>query len=134
MAADLAQWCGSDLNVAASGDLLTVDGIAKSQQRILRRLLTNGPTAPSLSGDYIWEPTYGAGLGKKIGTTINIRAAQALIRSQIFLEAAVARTPAPIISVTPLNGGMFVQIQYTDSDTGQIVPLNFTVTPPGQPS
>ena len=60
MASDLAHWFGQDLNVAASGDLLTVDGTAKGQQRVLRRLLTN-------PGDYIWEPTYGAGLASKIG-------------------------------------------------------------------
>lgn len=134
MAADLAHWMGSDLNVAASGDLLTVTGVAKSQQRILRRLLTNGPIRPSLSGDYIWETGYGAGLAAKIGSPFTPRSVQALIRAQIFLEAAVARSPAPSITVTPFNTGMFVEIQYTDSDTGQIVPLSFTVTPPGQAS
>jgi hypothetical protein len=123
MAVDLAHWFGQDLNAAASGDLLTVDGTAKGQQRVLRRLLTNG-------GDYIWEVAYGAGLAAKIGQPFDASACEAVIRSQIFLEACVSRTPAPVISVSEIANGLFVQIQYTDSDTGQIVPLSFTVTPP----
>jgi hypothetical protein len=123
MAEDLAHWFGQDLNVSASGDLLTVDGTAKGQQRILRRLLTN-------PGDYIWEPTYGAGLASKIGQPFDADACEAIIRSQLFLEPVVSRTPAPVISVTQITNGLYVQIQYTDSDTGQIVPLSFSVTPP----
>lgn len=123
MAQDLAHWFGQDLNVAASGDLLTADGTAKGQQRILRRLLTN-------PGDYIWEPTYGAGLAAKIGLPFDASAVEAIIRSQLFLEAAVARSPAPVISVVQITNGLSVAIQYADSDTGQIVPLSFNVTPP----
>lgn len=124
MAQDLAHWFGQDLNVAASGDLLTVDGIVKGQQRVLRRLLTN-------PGDYIFEPTYGAGLASKIGQPFDPAACAALVKSQIFLEQVVARDPAPTISVTQITGGLFVSIAYTDSDTGQVVPLSFSVTPPG---
>jgi hypothetical protein len=124
MAADLAHWFGQDLNAAASGDLLTVDGVVKGQQRILRRLLTN-------IGDYFWERTYGGGLAAKIGQPFGIPAMVALIRAQMFLESVVARDPAPIIAVSQAGGGFYVQIQYTDSDTGQVVPLSFTVTPPG---
>lgn len=124
MAEDLAHWFGQDLNVAASGDLLTVDGTVKGQQRVLRRLLTN-------PGDYIWEPSYGAGLAAKIGQPFDAATCEALVKAQIFLEPAVARDPAPVISVTQIADGLFVSIQYTDSDTGQIVPLSFSVTPPG---
>ena len=124
MAQDLAHWFGQDLNAAASGDLLTVDGIANGQQRILRRLLTN-------PGDYIWEPTYGAGLARKIGQPFDRHGLIALIRSQIVLEPAVARNPAPSIAISQAANGFYVQIQYTDSDSGTVVPLSFTVTPPG---
>jgi len=124
MAQDLAQWFGQDLNVAASGDLLTVDGVAKGTQRILRRLLTN-------PGDYIWHPDYGAGLASKIGQPFDAEACEALVKAQIFLEPAVARSPQPTITVTQITNGLLVSIQYTDSGTGQIVPLSFSVTPPG---
>lgn len=124
MASDLAHWMGQDLNVAASGDLLTVDGVTKGTQRILRRLLTN-------PGDYIDHPDYGAGLASKIGQPFDAEACQALVQAQMYLESAVARTPAPTIAVTQITGGLFVSIAYTDSETGQIVPLSFSVTPPG---
>jgi hypothetical protein len=124
MAQDLAHWFGQDLNAAASGDLLTVDGTVKGQQRVLRRLLTN-------PGDYIWEPTYGAGLASKIGQPFDAAACEALVQAQMFLEPAVAKSPAPVISVTEITNGLFVSISYTDSDTGQVVPLSFSVTPPG---
>lgn len=131
MAFDLAHWWGQDLNAAASGDLLTVTGVTKGQQRVLRRLLTNGPVSPSLSGDYIWEPSYGGGLAAKIGQPFDAAACEAIVRAQIFLEAVVSRNPAPSINVSQLSNGLFVEIAYTDSDTGQVVPLSFSVTPPG---
>lgn len=124
MAQDLAHWFGQDLNVAASGDLLTVDGVTKGQQRVLRRLLTN-------PGDYIWEPTYGAGLASKIGQPFDAAACAALVKSQIYLEPSVARDPAPVITVTQLTNGLFVSIAYTDAQTGQPNLLRFDVTPPG---
>jgi hypothetical protein len=124
MAKDLAHWYGNDLNVSAGGDLLTVDGIDKNKQRLLRRLLTN-------PGDYIWEPDYGAGLAAKIGQLFSAAACEAIIKAQIFLESFVARDPAPSISVTKLTNGLSVQIQYYDNSVGQNVPLSFTITPPG---
>ena len=124
MAQDLAHWFGQDLNVAASGDLLTVDGVAKGTQRILRRLLTN-------PGDYIWHPDYGAGLASKIGQPFDAEACEALIKAQIYLEASVARSPQPVITVTEITNGLSVSIQYTDNDTGQVVALSFPVKPPG---
>lgn len=123
MAEDLAHWFGQDLNVAASGDLLTVDGTTKGTQRILRRLLTN-------PGDYFWQPNYGAGLADKIGRPFSADACEALVLSQIFLEPSVARSPVPSVNVTQITNGLYVDIRYTDSDTGQVVPLSFSVTPP----
>jgi hypothetical protein len=124
LAQDLAHWFGQDLNVAASGDLLTVDGTVKGQQRVLRRLLTN-------PGDYIWHPNYGAGLASKIGQPFDAAACAALIKAQIFLEPAVARTPPPVIGVTQITNGLFVSIAYTDAPTGNPVALSFDVKPPG---
>lgn len=57
---DLAHYFGNDLSVSAAGDLLAVDGDTKTQQRILRRLLTN-------PGDMMFHPDYGAGLGQWVG-------------------------------------------------------------------
>jgi len=117
---DLNLYIGDDLSVSPTGDIAQVDGLTQTSQRILRRLLTN-------AGDYIWHPTYGAGLGKKIGSVLDIRAITGLIRSQIFLEAAVARTPAPVITITPLQGGLSARIQYYDGTTGKLATLAFDV-------
>ena len=62
---------------SATGPLL-------GQQRVLRRLLTS-------PGDYIWQLDYGAGLARFIGQPVNPLQIKAVIRSQIFKEAAVAR-------------------------------------------
>jgi hypothetical protein len=124
MLADLAHYFGQDLNAAASGDLLTVTGVARGTQRVLRRLLTN-------KGAYIWEAAYGGSLGAMIGQPFDAEAAEAVVKAQIFLEAAVARTPQPVISVIEIPNGLFISIAYTDSDTGTIVPLSFSVMKPG---
>lgn len=117
---DLSHYIGGDLSVSATGDVQQSDGLTQTSQRILRRLLTN-------PGDYIWHPNYGAGLGRKVGTLLDVRAITGLIRSQVFLEAAVARTPAPIITIKPLANGLSARIQYYDGTTGKLATLAFDV-------
>lgn len=118
------QW-GSDLATSAIGDLSTVSGPLLGQQRILRRLLTN-------AGDYIWQLDYGAGLGQFIGQPANPLQIQAVIRSQIFKEAAVARQPEPVIDVQIAPGGaagtVYVYVRYVDADSGQTQILSFSVS------
>lgn len=121
---DLSQQWGSDLVVGNTGDLATATGSALGQQRVLRRLLTN-------PGDYIWQPDYGAGLARFIGQPANILQIRALIRSQIFKEASVARTPEPLIevSISPAGaaGTVYVYIRYQDAQSGQTQALSFFV-------
>lgn len=116
---DLNHYIGGDLSTGVTGDFFKVDGMIKGQQRVLRRLLTN-------PGDYIWHPTYGGGLGKKVGTTLDVDEIDALIRGQIAMEAAVARIPVPVIEVRPIPNGIFVRIAYADaiSKTPQILSFN----------
>lgn len=119
------QW-SSDLVLSSTGDLLIADGTDEGQQRVLRRLLTN-------PGDYIYHvangttPAYGAGLPGKVGSTIDAKAIQALCQSQMYLEQAVARTPAPQIDVTAIQNGIFVAIEYADFQTGQPVIVTFNI-------
>ena len=81
---DLSHTFGGDVQVSANGDLLTASSLNLSQQRILRRLMTN-------PGDYIWQPSYGAGLAQFVGSPASAAQIRAVVRSQIFKEAAVAR-------------------------------------------
>jgi phage baseplate assembly protein W len=121
---DIAHLFGADLSLSATGDLAPISGPALAQQRVLRRLLTN-------PGDYIWHLDYGAGLAGLIGTPAAPDRIRALIRSQIFREAAVARTPEPVIDVQADSAGtVFVQIHYADAATGTTQLLSFSAGSP----
>jgi hypothetical protein len=117
---DLSHTIGGDLSFSANGDLLTADSLPLSQQRVLRRLITN-------LNDYIWHPDYGAGLPGMVGQPINAATVKNIVQSQMFLEDTVVQNPPPVINVTPVSSGMFVEIQYTESDSQQTSILNFTV-------
>jgi len=118
---DLAHLYGNDLVLGASGDLATLDATQLGQQRVLRRLLTN-------PGDYLWNPSYGAGIGQFVGQPAYAARIRSVIRSQIFQEAAVAQSPEPVIDVAAgASGTVAVQIRYADSATGEAQVLSFTV-------
>lgn len=121
---DLFHVFGNDLNVSANGDLLTADTVNLSQQRVIRRLLTN-------AGDYIWQPTYGAGLPQKVGDPFDVSTINAIITGQMYLEDTVVQTPPPVINVSSFPNGMFVDISYTEADSGAPAVLSFPVTSTG---
>lgn len=110
---------GGDLAVSPTGDIAVASGPTATQQRVLRRLLTN-------VGDYVWQMSYGAGLGSLVGQPSASQRIQGLIRGQIFGEAAVARTPEPAIDVRADQSGLVtVQIRYADAETGTTELLSF---------
>jgi hypothetical protein len=123
--ADIAHLWGSDLEFGSTGDLAVVAASVLGQQRVLRRLLTN-PL------DYIWQPTYGAGLAGFIGRAANGLQIRATIRSQIFKEAAVSQKPEPTIDVTlcpaGASGDVYVHVIYVDAKTGQTQVLTFSAS------
>jgi len=119
---DAALLWGGDLSAGPTGDIAVAAGTALGQQRVLRRLLTN-------PGDYIWQPSYGAGLAQFVGQPCDVAAIRSVIRSQIFMEASVARLPEPAIDVQSVqDGSVFVQIQYVDSTAGSTQVLSFSVS------
>jgi phage baseplate assembly protein W len=118
---DLSHQFGADLSVGPTGDVALASGALLGQQRVLRRLLTN-------PGDYIWAPKYGAGLGQFVGVPVDSAQIGAVIRSQIFREAAVARQPEPIIDVSGEPGGIvYVNVSYADAITGATQILSFSI-------
>jgi phage baseplate assembly protein W len=119
--ADLNHTWGADLAFSPSGDLSLVDGAVRSRQRILRRLMTG-------LGDYIWNLDYGAGVPRFIGSLIDATSIAATIRSQIMQEPAVARSPLPVITVTPIDGGVFVRLQFLSVELGVQETLQFNYT------
>lgn len=105
---------GGDFGLDATGDLAMVDGVDLDNQHIERRLLT------AVQG-YFFHPDYGAGLPQRIGRTALDRGIKAIVRQQIYLEATVARIPAPVISVSftaDTNGLCAIQIDYTNAVSG----------------
>jgi hypothetical protein len=118
---DIAHQYGSDLTLSATGDLALSDGTQAGRERVLRRLLT----AP---GAYIWHLAYGAGLPRFVGEVANKLRIAAVARSQMYREAAVARTPAPEINVdVQPTGVVTLGIKYQDAATQATVPLNFNL-------
>ena len=105
-----------------SGDLTLSTGAIRSQQRVLRRLLTN-------AGDYIWQLDYGAGLAQFVGEPGNPLHMRAVIRSQIFKEASVVASPEPQIELLPVAGDNSVTatIRYADASTGESQVLAFSI-------
>lgn len=119
--ADISLSFGGDLVVGPTGDLGLCDGPALTQQRVLRRLLTN-------AGSYIWQLAYGAGLGQFVGQPGAPAVIQAIARSQILSEAAVSNNPPPVISAVPAGDGtVSLTITYTDAVTQQTSSLSFSV-------
>lgn len=111
---------GQDLSISATGDIAIVDGDSMTTQRILRRLMT-------AQGDYIWNLTYGGGVPGRVGDVADVALINSVIRSQIALEAAVARSPAPVITVTPILNGISVYIKFWSASTGQEKTLSFNI-------
>lgn len=117
---DLNLWVGGDLSASATGDLATATADLRTNQRIVRRLVTP-------KGSYIFHPEYGAGLPQMIGETVDIPAITGEIRSQIRMEEGVSQTPEPSIDVKPIQDGVSVGILYTSSVTRRPVSLQFNV-------
>jgi hypothetical protein len=118
---DLAHVFGQDLQLSATGDLARVNRATRTDQRVLRRLLTN-------PGGYMFHANYGAGLPAKVGENLDIAKLRALIRGQMFLEAAVVRVPEPVITLNPISGGVAAQVQYLALPDKQPVSLSFNVS------
>jgi len=126
-AADLFHYWGNDLQPGPTGDIAPAFRADRTSQRIIRRLLTNP------RGDYPWQPGYGAGLPAKIGQNLDLGHLRALIVGQIALEPSVARNPAPVVTVTQIQGGASIYVLYYDQ-SGQGTPLSFNLFPTSTPA
>jgi hypothetical protein len=103
---------GGYLQIGANGDLLTTTGPALTQQRAIRRLLTN-------PGSYIWNLTYGAGIARFIGQPNQPNQVSALVAVQLALESTIATSPVPSGVVTTASTGVTtLTVSYTPISTG----------------
>jgi phage baseplate assembly protein W len=115
------EW-GGDLATGSGGDLAVAVNSDMQRQRVCRRLLTN-------AGDYLWNPDYGGGLGRFVGSPASAADIEAVVRSQLALEAAVPQSPAPVVATSiadRASGYVVTNIAYADpAGTGQV---NFNVS------
>lgn len=124
---DLNHLWGQDVLTSPTGDLSAVNSATRSQQRVIRRLLTN-PLDANGPPDYALHPTYGAGLSRYVGQAVDAAKLRALIRGQMLKEDSVARNPEPQITVTkPDPSTISVYIRYTIAGTGAPATLSFNV-------
>lgn len=111
---------GSDLQASPTGDIARVNNSDRSEQRVLRRLMTNPGAYPS-------HPNYGAGLPQLIGEDLNISALQTPITGQMLLEPSVSKSPGPTAVVTPIPNGASIAISYIALPDQQPVALSFNL-------
>lgn len=110
---DLALQFGGDISIGPAGDIAVIDGPALTQQRVLRRLLTN-------SDDYIWQLGYGAGLGQFVGQPAAPAAITGVARAQLLQETAIAQTPPLVINTVVGNDGtVTLSLRYANAASGQ---------------
>lgn len=120
MSNEISQTWGSDVDRTITGALATVTGTAQGEQRVLRRLLTN-------PGDYIWHLDYGAGLPRYVGRLNRPGEIEGVIRQQLTLEPIVAQTPPPVVQITSILNGIFVDVAWVDAVTGEPATISFTI-------
>lgn len=125
--ADLNQLWSQDIVTSPTGDLGIATDATRSQQRVIRRLLTN-PLDANGPPDYALHPTYGAGLARYVGRNIDLAKMRALIRGQMLLEDSVSKNPQPQITLTlPDPSTLSVYIRYTVAGSGSPATLSFNV-------
>lgn len=129
---DIYHFWGGDIFASPTGDLQTADDSDSTTQQILRALMTNPALSDAVgnaiaSADYSDHPQWGAGLPRKIGSNLNVSNVIATIRNIMFSFPGVARTPQPVIQVTPFNTGASIEIQYVNSITGEPDTLSFDI-------
>jgi hypothetical protein len=117
---DAAAIWQNDLSYSPTSDLLLVTGSEAGRQRVIRRLLTN-------PGDYFAYPTYGAGLPAMVGSLATPSQVEAVVRSQMLQEAAVAADPPPQVTISTILNGIAVVVTYSDAVTGAPVLISFDI-------
>lgn len=117
---DIAHLWGEDVRLSPTGDLGRSNRHPRSQERVIRRLMTN-------PGEYIFHPNYGGGLRQMVGQNIDIAKIRARIEGQMLLETSVVRDPPPQAVVVEIPGGVSVKVQYLSLPDKQPVSLSFDV-------
>lgn len=127
--ADLFHAWGSDLSLGPTGDLAVAKGATRSQQRIIRRLCTNGRDAINQRvGEYVFHSEYGAGIPRYVGQPGQTARVEGVCREQMFNEASIVQSPPPGVTVAADQLGILnLTITYTDAPSKSPRTLSFDV-------
>lgn len=128
--ADLNHFWGGDLSLSPTGDLGVVDGALMGEQRIIRRLCTNGQDAIGQKvGEYLFHPDYGAGIPRYVGQPDPSARVEGVCREQMLNETAVVQSPPPSVDVAISQlGTLTMTIAYTDAPSKTPRTLSFDVS------
>ena len=119
---DISHWFGGDLFLSPAGDLARANQVLKSQQRVVRRLMTQ-------PGTYLSHLTYGAGISGWIGRLADTDKLTGVIKGQMQLEPTVSQTNPISVTITWQPGGTFgVNLAYTVAPEQIPTSLSFTVS------
>lgn len=122
---DIYHEVGSDIQLDSTNDLLFVFDTDETNQRIMRRLLTN-------KSSYIWNPEFGASIPARIGRTLSVeeyRDAVNAITAAVLEDDDVLKDPAPEINLQAIRNGFVCYIRYYNkSNTEHDTTLAFEVT------
>lgn len=127
---DFALPFGGDLSASPSGDFATVDHDLKTIQRIIRRLCTNPrvvlPDGEILDADYRYSPSYGAGVGRVVGSAASqqdLNQLENAVRQTLRAESGVSQATPPTITMTIVSGGVILRVTYVSAYNAQVVNL-----------
>lgn len=126
MMALVCSW-GSDLSIGPTGDIAVAPVPDEIQHRIIRRLLTN-------SGDYVWHPGYGAGLGAYVGRPFSPRPVESAVLYHIKYETLVRSSPMPkvvagaVTDQSPSTAAITIQYSTDDMPVGTFATLGLRVS------
>jgi hypothetical protein len=126
---------GGDLSVDVTGDLVLAQDVLNdptaTQQRIYRLLMTNprffddNNNPISFSND-LFAPAYGAGIRAQVGQMITPQLTSRIqyqIANALNSDPTIARSPAPVVTVTNV-GSNTVQVSLTcTAVTGEVVTI-----------
>ena len=109
---------GGDLKIAPNGGVLSVNGWDEARQSTVRAVLTNPagtlPSGTVVPPDYVFEPTYGAGIGLYVGqdmTSSQVAELQAKISEVVLTQEFVDQAVAPTVTVqNAVNGGQLISV------------------------
>ena len=103
------EW-NDDLKITPSGSVQMASDWDIVRQRIIRRIITNSaqelPDGTFTPPDYVWDPSFGIGLGSMVDQPFNaalISRLEAAITRGVLLDAAVESSIPPSIKFVQPN-------------------------------